>query len=369
MKATFAQRPVPLVRAKDGGPSRPGVRGGGGIRLAALRVPLVAKLVGANLSVVAVLTAAWVASGAVMNTEVLVAIIAVLVLHLVAVAVALRPIQDLEDVASRVWKGDFGARVDQSAVADDQVLRVGAMFNLLLDGLATDRARMRSLAAEVIEVGDRERAALARELHDSTAQRLAALMLQISAAARDAKDPHLAARLSEIRDAAEAVTEEVRLLSHTVHPRVLDDLGLVAALQKLARDASTGTGIDVDVQSNTDGAGIPHPVAAVLYRVAQEAVRNAVRHAAPRRVRVGLHVTSDAATLDVLDDGKGFDLDQAEKRRSGMGLLSMRERVSLVDGELTIRTAPRDGTAISATVPTVAHRDDFIPRSIELERK
>ena len=369
MKATLAQRRVPLVRAKDGGPSRPGVRGGGGIRLAALRVPLVAKLVGANLSVVAVLTAAWVASGAVMNTEVLVAIIAVLVLHLVAVAVALRPIQDLEDVASRVWKGDFGARVEQSAVADDQVLRVGAMFNLLLDGLATDRARMRSLAAEVIEVGDRERAALARELHDSTAQRLAALMLQISAAARDAKDPHLAARLSEIRDAAEAVTEEVRLLSHTVHPRVLDDLGLVAALQKLARDASTGTGIDVDVQSNTDGAGIPHPVAAVLYRVAQEAVRNAVRHAAPRRVRVGLHVTSDAATLDVLDDGKGFDLDQAEKRRSGMGLLSMRERVSLVDGELTIRTAPRDGTEISATVPTVAHRDDFIPRSIELERK
>jgi len=80
-------------------------------------------------------------------------------------------------------------------------------------------------------------------------------------------------------------------------------------------------------------------------------------------------VTNDAATLDVLDDGKGFDLDQAEKRRSGMGLLSMRERVSLVDGELTIRTAPRDGTAISATVPTVAHRDDFIPRSIELERK
>jgi signal transduction histidine kinase len=349
VKPTLAQRPVPIVR----GQSQPEARGG--IRLAALRVPLVAKLVGANLGVVAVLTVAWVASGAVMNAEVLVAIFAVLVLYLVAVAVALRPIQDLESVASRVWKGDFGARVEQSAVADNEVLRVGAMFNLLLDGLATDRARMRALAAEVIEVGDRERAALARELHDSTAQRLAALMLQISAASRDAKDPELAARLAAIRDAAEEVTEEVRLLSHTVHPRVLDDLGLVPALRKLARDSSTGTGIDVDVEANTDGSSIPHPVAAVLYRVAQEAVRNAVRHAAPHHVRVVLHQQNGTATLDVLDDGKGFDLQEAEQRRPGMGLLSMRERVSLVDGELAIRTAPGDGTAISATVSTVAH--------------
>jgi len=349
VKPALSNRPIQLVR---GGP-RSGARGG--IRLAALRVPLVAKLIGANLGVVAVLTIAWVTSGAVMNAEVVLAIVAVLVLHLVAVAVAIRPIQDLEDVASRVWKGDFGARVEQSAVADDQVLRVGAMFNLLLDGLATDRARMRALAAEVIEVGDRERAALARELHDSTAQRLAALMLQVSAAARDSKDPALAARLAAIRDDAEEVTEEVRLLSHTVHPRVLDDLGLVPALHKLARDSSAGTGIDVDVEADTDGSSIPPPVAAVLYRVAQEAVRNAVRHATPRRVRVVLHQSNGSATLEVLDDGKGFDLREAEKRRPGMGLLSMRERVSLLDGELAIRTAPGDGTAISATVPIVAH--------------
>jgi signal transduction histidine kinase len=72
-------------------------------------------------------------------------------------------------------------------------------------------------------------------------------------------------------------------------------------------------------------------------------------------VHVVLHQGDDTATLDVLDDGKGFDLKEAEQRRPGMGLLSMRERVSLVDGELSIRTAPGDGTAISATVPTVAH--------------
>jgi len=70
---------------------------------------------------------------------------------------------------------------------------------------------------------------------------------------------------------------------------------------------------------------------------------------------VVLHQMNGAATLEILDDGKGFDLQEAERRRPGMGLLSMRERVSLVDGELSIRTAPGDGTAISATVPTAAH--------------
>jgi signal transduction histidine kinase len=141
------------------------------------------------------------------------------------VFIALRPIRDLDETASRVWDGDLGARVSQSAVADDDVLRVGAMFNILLDSLATDRARMRALASEVIASGDVERAALARELHESTAQRLAALLLQLSAAARDCTDPVLARRLAAARDAAQDLTEEVRFLSQSLHSRVLDDLG------------------------------------------------------------------------------------------------------------------------------------------------
>ena len=338
--------PIQLVRGKR----RPtGSRRS--IRLAALRVPLVAKLIGANLLVVAVLTIAWIASGDTMTGDVLVAIGAVMVLHVVAVIIALHPIRDLEDVVARVWEGDFGARVDHSAIADTQVLRVGAMFNLLLDGLASDRERMRALAAEVIEVGDRERSVLARELHDSTAQHLAALLLQISAAARDCEDPVLRERLLAARDSAQEITEEVRLLSHTVHPRVLDDLGLVAALQKLARDSSHGTGIDVEVEATGGAPRLPQPVASVLYRVAQESVRNAIRHAAPHRVRLVLHQDEESARLEVLDDGCGFDLQEAQRRRPGMGLLSMRERVSLVDGTLDIRTAPGNGTTVTASVP------------------
>jgi signal transduction histidine kinase len=322
-----------------------------GIRLAALRVPLVAKLVGANLFVVGLLTAMWLMAGGPFNGAVLLVLCVVVGVHLGLALIALRPIRDLETVASHVWNGNYGVRVERSAVADQEVLRVGSMFNILLDGLAADRAKMRLLAAEVIAAGDRERSALARELHDSVAQHLAAVLLQLSAAERDSSDPVVAERLEEARNSVEYALQEARALSHALHPGVLDDLGLEAALRKLARDSSNGNGVDVDVSCAVGPERLPRDVEAVLYRVAQEAVRNATTHASARRVRVSVQQTDDEATLSVHDDGVGFDLAEAEARRSGMGLTSMQERVDLLDGRLEINTAKGSGTTISAIVP------------------
>jgi signal transduction histidine kinase len=342
-------RPIQLRRG-------PGRAIGGNARLVPLRAPLLVKLLGANALVVVVLAIAW-TSGLLASAWARVgATLALIAVHAVLVLIAVRPVRDLESAASRVWRGDYGARVKASAVADHHVLRVGNMFNILLDSLAADRARMRELATEVLDVADRERAALARELHDSTAQRLAALQFQISAAARDSHDPVTTERLAAARDAAEEVTEEVRLLAHTVHPRVLDDLGLVPALQKLARDSSRGTGIDVDVDVSPKGIEVPRHVSAVLYRVAQEAVRNATRHASPRHVAVVLSVRDGEAKLEVHDDGAGFDLADAVQRRPGMGLFTMRERVALVDGEFEVRTTPGNGTTVVASVPVEANQ-------------
>lgn len=347
MRPGSAPKPVPLLRGRRrSGPTQ-------SIRLAALRAPLAAKVIGANLVGVVILMVVCLAPGRALGGWG-VAVAGVIVgLQTGLVVLALRPIRDLEDVASRIWRGDFGARVERSAIADQEVLRIGSMFNLLLNGLAADRAQMRALATEVIAVGDRERAALARELHDSTAQRLAGLLLQISTAARDCKDQAIAPALLAAREAAQEVTEEVRMLAQTLHPRVLDDLGLPAALRKLARDSSSGTGIDVDVAVSAAVGGLPHPIAAVLYRVAQEAVRNAVRHASPRHVWLTLEVDAAAACLEIRDDGRGFDVPAAERERRGMGLLSMRERVTLVDGSLELRTAKDGGTAVIATLPLI----------------
>jgi signal transduction histidine kinase len=331
------------------------------MRLAALRVPLVAKLVGANLLVVGLLTVMWLMAGGPLNGAVILALAVVIALHFALAVVALRPIRDLETVAARVWGGDYGARVERSQMADHQVLRVGAMFNILLDELSADRARMRALAVEVIAAGDRERAALARELHDSLAQHLAAVLLQLSVAARDTADASVAQRLHGARDSLEGALNEARALSHALHPGVLDDLGLEAALRRLARDFSNGSGIDIHVNFPGGAERLPRDVEGVLYRVAQEAVRNATAHASPRHVRLTVHRDDAGATLSVHDDGVGFDLAEADAQRRGMGLTSMRERVGLLDGRLEVNTAKRSGTTIVATVPL-----DAAPRLLPL---
>lgn len=319
----------------------------------ALRVPLVIKLLGAHLLSLGLVVAALLAVVGVhpRATLVIAVIVVATVVFTSLAAVALLPLRDIEAVASRVWRGDFGARVDASPVADRDMKRIGSTFNLLLDGLVADRSRVQTLANSIIDAGDRERAHLARELHDSTAQQLAALVLQLSAAARDCADPTLAQRLDEIRDQASATLEEVRMLSHTVHPRVLDDLGLPAALKKLGREASTAGNLEIEVVSDLDGAVVPPTQAAVLYRVAQSAVHNVLRHASADRVELRLSTNEGDVVLDVIDDGRGFDVPDAERRRPGMGLFTMRERVALAGGRFEIHSAPGVGTHISASVP------------------
>ena len=318
----------------------------------ALRIPLAIKLLGANaLALGLVFAVAYLLSPALSIAGMALAVVAAMALFGILLVIALLPLRSIEAVASRVWRGDFGARVDASPVADRDMKRIGTTFNLLLDGLVADRARMRALATAVIDAGDRERASLARELHDSTAQQLAALVLQLSAAARDSSDTALKERLDSMRDQAKATLEEVRLLSHTVHPRVLDDLGLTAALKKLGREVGDVSGIAIEVTSDMQGLTVPPTAAAVLYRVAQTAVHNVVKHAAADHVDLRLTVQDHDAVLEVIDDGRGFDVETAEHRRPGMGLFTMRERVALAGGRFGINSTPGIGTHITAAVP------------------
>ncbi len=321
----------------------------------ALRVPLLGKLVGANLLIVLAALIVVVAErqGVLPGNAVSILGIALavsLVVNLGLVHVALRPLSELELTAARVAAGDLGARVADNPLADRDMARVGTTLNTLLDNLTNDRARVRRLAAQVISAQDEERARVARELHDSTAQMLAAVMLQLGVAARENESPVLDARIATVRDMVADALEEVRSLSHTIHPRVLDDLGLAAALSWLTRQTREQEALDAEAFAD-DGAPIPRLEGTVLYRVAQESLRNAVRHAHAHRVEVWLRRTATTATLEVVDDGRGFDVRRAEERRPGMGLFSMRERVGLANGTLSVESAPGRGTRVVATVP------------------
>ena len=320
-----------------------------------LRVPLLAKLAGANLIIVgaALFSVAVERRLNIPGSAVSIlgmALGASLIVNLVLVYIALRPLDDLEVTAARVSAGDLAARVTPSILADRDMARVGTTLNALLDRLTEDRDRTRRLAAQVISAQDEERARVARELHDSTAQMLTAVLLQLSAAARESTSPQLDARIAILRELAGEALEEVRSLAHTMHPRVLDDLGLAAALEWLARQADP---LDVHVTAADFSPPLAAPIAAALYRVAQEALRNAARHGFPQHIDIRLRSGDGVAILEVSDDGKGFDVERAEERRPGMGLFSMRERIGLVNGRLSVSSAPGRGTRVMATVPLV----------------
>jgi signal transduction histidine kinase len=274
-----------------------------------------------------------------------------LIANVVLVILALRPLEDLEATAERVWKGDLSARVPPSLLADGDIARVGGTLNVLLEGLTSDRARMRELAAEVIRAGDAERAAIARELHDSTAQSLAALLLELRALTEKLEAADQLAALERIRRVAAGVLEDVRLLAHTVHPRVLEDLGLVAALEHLVREAQSRTNVQLRMHADRPTVQVSTEVGSTLYRVAQEALNNAVRHARATEVTIQARVEGRSARVEISDDGDGFDVEDAERRRPGMGLFAMRERMGLIGGTLAVVSRHREGTRVIATAP------------------
>ena len=323
-----------------------------------LRVPLIAKIAGANAIIVtaAVLVAVFgrmIGNGSRLWLVLLIALGLGMAVNAVLVYIALRPLNELEFTARRVWQGELDARVPSSPVADAGIQRVGNTLNILLDGLSADQARLRALANQVIEAGDRERATLARELHDSTAQMLAALLLELSVLASDNADPRLDERITRIRAIVGDVLEEVRLLAHTVHPRVLDDLGLVPALQLLARESSERSNISVSYAGPMKVEGVGATSASALYRIAQEAVGNAIRHARASSVALQIRESVADVELTVTDDGIGF-VGDAGQRRPGMGLFTMRERAGLVGGRLIINSTEGRGSRVVAVVPRVA---------------
>jgi signal transduction histidine kinase len=284
-----------------------------------------------------------------------VALIVALAANLILVSVALRPIRDLEKAAVRVWAGDLESRVPRSVVADPELAQVGGTLNYLLTALSDDRARVRALASAVVRTSDRERSRVGKELHDSIAQSIAALRYELIAIERDA-DPDIVRRIEAVRLSAGELLEHVRLLSHTVHPQILDDLGLIPALRHLARTTTGGPTVTISATGDVEAAlrDIPADVAAAMYHVAQECIANARRHASAQAIDVSLGIADGVATMRVADDGVGFDVRDAEQKGTTMGLFIMRERIALLNGRMEIESVPTQGSAVSVWIPIVS---------------
>lgn len=226
----------------------------------------------------------------------------------------------------------------------DEINRLAASFHRLLHRMDEERKRSGKL---VLRAQEEERRRVARDLHDEVNQALTAILLRLEALAQDT--PERAAEVAELKRLASQAMDELLNLARQLRPTALDDHGLVPAIEAQLQGFGERTGIDAHLRTEGDPSVLDEERQTVLYRVAQEALNNAGRHAGAGRVDVELVASERGAELRVRDDGAGFD--PVAARNGGLGLEGMAERARLVGGELDLRSSPGAGTELTLRLP------------------
>jgi signal transduction histidine kinase len=201
----------------------------------------------------------------------------------------------------------------------------------------------------VVQTQEQERRRLARELHDETGQALTSILLGLKPLEEAFSDHPARTAVAGLRELVVAALQDVRRLAVELRPAVLDDYGLVPALERLSESFAEQTSIRVDFRSALGEARLPADVETTLYRVVQESLTNIVKHANAHNVSVSLARRGSAVAAVIEDDGAGFD--QRAVREDAVGLLGMRERLALLDGRLEVESRAGAGTTIVAEVP------------------
>lgn len=230
---------------------------------------------------------------------------------------------------------------------------------LNLSELRVADAKLQTLARQVVRFQEDERAHLARELHDGATQTMVSAKLLVESAIaqleRENRPPPraLATALGGLKQSL----DEVRRISHRLRPAMLDELGLPAALELLAREADDAGPTSVELRVGGEASPLPEEVKTALFRVSQEALANVAKHAGARRVELCLVFSAEGVALDISDDGRGFEVDaiQLDPDR-GIGLRNMRERLASIGGTFEVHATPGAGTLLLAKVPAEAIR-------------
>ena len=264
-----------------------------------------------------------------------------------------QPLQSLEQKATELAWGDFNA-IEEPVGGINEIQRLQTELIHMAQKVKAAQRNLRGYLGAVTAGQEEERRRLARELHDDTIQSLIALNQQ-GQLAQMALDGHPALeQLTEMQGMTAQMIADLRRLTRDLRPSFLEDLGLVPALDMLARDTSISLDIPVTFQMSGSDQRLRPEVELALYRIAQEALSNVSRHAIASSAEVKLDFGPDAITLTVSDDGCGFDVPEspAEMAPEGhYGLLGLHERAELIGGRLTIQSEPDQGTCVSVSLP------------------
>jgi two-component system, NarL family, sensor histidine kinase UhpB len=280
------------------------------------------------------------------------AVVAMLGATFVLLRRALSPLRELAALMRTVDPLDPGRRLTGVSHSDAEVATLAEAFNAMLDRLEQERrgSVRRALAAQ-----EDERSRIARELHDELGQELTAVAMQSERAAHGPPG-NSQATLEEIAEATRQSIDHVRRIARRLRPEALDDLGLVNALISLCRRMGQQSGVRIEPKLANDIPGVSSETELVIYRVAQESITNAIRHAQASKITLSLTTDNDHVTLLVRDDGRGIDAPFSDDTA---GVSGMRERALLIGAQLRIRSHHGAGTEVQLDVPlTEVHHAD-----------
>jgi len=240
-----------------------------------------------------------------------------------------------------------------AAFSMGKILHLEAESGARFEEIATARAELKQLSARLVEAQENERRSISRELHDAVGQALSGIRVELATLSRKIRNQQLdglETQVDEIKEMVEECVGVVRNMALLLRPSMLDDLGLVPALQWQAREVSKRTGVRVKIAAEHVSEELPEEHKTCIYRVVQEALHNCVQHSAANMVRVTVRQERDRIRLTIQDDGKGFDT-QSER---GMGLLGIEERVSHLGGSFSVESQPGAGAILGIVLPLLA---------------
>ncbi|MCL5962278.1 MAG: histidine kinase [Chloroflexi bacterium] len=278
-----------------------------------------------------------------------------LVANALVVKVALSPVAKLQAAAGKVIQGDLSTVVPKSVLADSSIGHLVEVFNSMLESVRVDRQQLEVLSGQILQAQEEERKRIARELHDETAQALTALLVRLRLLSNASTLEEAKGRVAELREVTARTLEEVRRLALELRSAVLDDLGLVAALEIYVDDYNKLGNATTRLHCRGVQQRLSPETELALYRVVQESLTNAARHSKATSVDVSLEREGAWVNLTVEDNGIGFDVERALSGRNvGLGVFGMRERIVLLGGDFLVESIPGSFTRVKARVPALA---------------
>jgi signal transduction histidine kinase len=285
-----------------------------------------------------------------------VGILITLLVNRVIIQNALRPLHELGDAIEQVHSGQITVPDTIKNYKDPDIRRLVIAIDDMLSRIAFHNNQLRAISERAINAQESERVRIARSLHDDTAQSISMLIIHLERLGHLIPEdaPEITRYITDAQNVATKLLENLRKIIWDLRPSILDDLGLVSAIRWFARSNLEKVGVRVDFSAGSEVIRLPSHLETMLFRIAQEAISNILRHAHAGKVSIRLWMADASLWLEIKDDGCGFDIEKVSGDaldRKRLGLLGIQERASLVGGEFSIESAEGVGTCLQVHIP------------------